>query len=111
MGNVGGCSGGTVTASFDVSVSPAGTTWSLDDSQAVADAPSGVTVTANGGGGGSGSFTVAVTAAPQQPTSGFTCSDTYSLLFYAPVNVNVTFPDGSGDTLQVSPSYNYIGVN
>jgi murein DD-endopeptidase MepM/ murein hydrolase activator NlpD len=111
LGNVGGCTGGSVSGTFSVSVTPSGTTWTVDVSQITPPTFGGTVTASPNAGTGSGSFTVTVTAAPQTPTSGYTCSDTFPPQPEGgQAVVSFSFPDGSGHLSGVNIGYDQIVV-
>ena len=104
VGTAGGCSGGMVTGTFQVTAA-SNVSWT-----AVGDTPAvgGGTVNVSPkSGSGSGTFTVTITVVPQLPSSSYSnCSLTYKLGTLD--NVYVTFSDGT--VVGVTVYWTFIGV-
>jgi hypothetical protein len=105
-GSAGTCSGGTVSATFQVAAAP-GVTWNATPDASLV-LGSGARVSAvPGSGSGSGSFTVTIDVPPQLPSSSYSsCSLTYKLNTFT--NIYVKFSDGSN--IGVTLYWSYIGV-
>ena len=100
LGTVGGCDGGQVSGSFQVTA-PSSMTWRVD----LGDVDPTVTVSPLSG-TGNGAINVTVTEAPQTPTPGFTCSDTSS--FDDGIILYIWFDDLPGPT--VNATWIYVSV-
>jgi hypothetical protein len=103
LGAAGGCSGGQLTATFQVAAAN-NVTWTaqgdspMDQAKMTVSPSSGV---------GSGPLTVTINVAPQTATPGFSCASTYGLTFFD--NVFVQFSDGNFSNPEVD--WTFTGVN
>jgi hypothetical protein len=104
IGKAGGCPGGTVTGTFQVTA-PSDVSWTAGADQSTFD---GVTVDISpGSGSGPGLLTVTITVPPQKPSSSYSnCTLTYALGTFD--NFAVTFSDG--DYIGFTAYYDFIGV-
>jgi len=104
LGTAGGCSGGTLTGTFQVAAA-SNVSWT-----AVGDTPSvggGKVVVSPSSGSGSGTLTVTINALPQSPSSSYSsCSLTYTLGTFD--NIYVTFSDGT--VVGVTVYWTFVGV-
>jgi hypothetical protein len=103
VGSAGTCSGGTLTASFQVNAA-SNISWTASgDTPAVG----GATMRVSGSGKGSGAISVTITVPPQLPSSSYSsCSLTYKLNTLD--NVYVTFSDGT--VIGATAYWTFIGV-
>jgi hypothetical protein len=104
IGKAGGCPGGTLTGTFQVTAA-SNVSWTAGADQSAFD---GVTVAVSPASGtGSALLTVTITVAPQQPSSSYSnCTLTYTLGTFD--NFAVTFSDGG--YIGFTAYYDYIGV-
>jgi Divergent InlB B-repeat domain len=102
-GAAGGCSGGQVSATFQV-VAANNVSWTAQGDSPMDQAT--MTVSPQSG-VGPGTLTVTITVAAQPPTPGFSCASTYSLSFFD--NVYVDFSDGVFSNPEVL--WTFTGVN
>jgi len=105
LGAIGGCSGGKLTTTFQVTAA-SNVSWT-----AAGDAPAvggGSTVVLSPKSGtGPGTITVTITVPPQKPSSSYSnCSLTYNLGTFS--NIFVTFSDGN--SVGVTVYWTFIGV-
>jgi hypothetical protein len=111
LGTVGGCPGGQISGSFQVSA-PAGVQWSATSLLAVAWTwiadPDQDTITVSPlTGTGPGTITVTITAAPQTPLMASDCQNPDAYTFTGPINVQ--FSDtGVIATVNVTWTFNSI---
>jgi len=104
IGKAGGCPGGTLTGTFQVTAA-SDVSWTAGADQSAFD---GVTVAVSPGSGtGSALLTVTITVAPQKPSSSYSnCTLTYAIGTFD--NFAVTFSDGG--YIGFTAYYDYIGV-
>jgi hypothetical protein len=106
LGKAGGCTGGTLSTTFQV-LAPAGVTWTAAADPNNVDLGGRPLNVAPGSGSTSGSFVVTVTVPPQPPSSSYSsCSLQWFLDTFS--NVDVKFSDGT--VIGVTVYWTFVGT-
>jgi trimeric autotransporter adhesin len=105
LGSAGGCTGGVLTATFNVAAA-SGTTWTAVADTSIAPQGGATVQAAPSASSGSGSVLVTVTVPPQVPSAYSSCTLTYTIGTFT--NVYVTFSDGT--VIGVTVYWTFIGV-
>lgn len=106
LGTAGSCTGGALTATFQIDAA-SNVTWTAAGDPQTTPLGEGTLMVAPLSGSGSGSLVVTITVPPQLPSSSYSsCSLTYNLDTFS--NVFVTFSDGS--VIGVTVYWTFVGT-